>query len=292
MPLFDPSTLVGLAQEYQNDTDFQAQYNNRKQPFERRENLLLRHGQICVPKGEFRLKLLHDHHCTPNTGHLGITKTINRIKPKYYWKALRSDIIRYVKSCECQMSKASNQKPAGLLQPLDPPDTQWTHITMDFVTPLPQSSQGHNEIFVVVDRLSKMVRIVPLKPNLNALKIAQLFKDNIYRPHGIPLNIISDRDPIFLSKFWKELFRLLGTKLSPSSSFHPQTDRQSEILNRKKRRNDNIFRQLRQNQLGPVLGRFRSGLQFFSSCHHHIYAFLLELRDSSKDNALRFDPSR
>ena len=211
----------------------ETQYKKPQGPFERQGELLLRNGKICVPEGNFRVKLLHDYHCTPNTGHLGISKTIKRIAPKFYWKNLRSDVIRYVRSCQCQRAKASNQKPAGLLQPLDPPQSKWTHITMDFITPLPTSTKGNNGVLKVVDRLSKMIRIAPTKPNTNAPETALLYKDHVYRHHGLPVNIICDRDPIFMSNFWKSLFELLGTKISPSSAYHPQTDGQSEIMNRK-----------------------------------------------------------
>ena len=233
VPSFESSDLQGIAQDYTKDQDFQAQYQEPQKPFERQGELLLRNGKICIPKGEFRLKVLHDYHCTPITGHMGITKTINRIVPKYFWKNMRSDILRYVRSCQCQRAKSSNQKPAGLLQPLEPPESKWTHLAMDFITPLPLSSKGHNGVYLVVDRLSKMIRIIPTEPNLDAPTTALLFKDNIYRHHGLPCNIISDRDPLFMSKFWTSLFKLLGTKLSPSSAYHPQTDGQSEIMNRK-----------------------------------------------------------
>ena len=225
--------LTELQQDYEKDSEFRTHYANPQKPFETRDSVLFRNGKLCVPAGNFRLKLLHDFHSTPNTGHMGITKTINRLKPQYYWKKMRTDILRYVKSCDCQRNKASNQKPSGLLQPLEPPHTKWTHVTMDFITPLPRSTNGNNGILVVVDRLSKMIRIIPTKPSLNAPMTAKLYKDHVYRHHGLPLNIISDRDPIFMSKFWKALFQSLGTKLSPSSAYHPQTDGQTEIMNRK-----------------------------------------------------------
>ena len=229
----DRSDLEELSKDYTKDKNLKAQYYNPMQPFEKKGDLLFRSGKICIPEGNFRVKLLHDYHCTPNTGHLGITKTINRLSPKFYWKNLRSDVIKYVRSCQCQRSKASNQKPAGLLQPLEPPKTKWTHVTMDFITPLPLSSKGNNGVLTVVDRLSKMIRIAPTKPNTDALSTAVLYKDHVYRHHGLPVNIICDRDPIFMSNFWKHLFKLLGTKITPSSAYHPQTDGQSEIMNRK-----------------------------------------------------------
>ena len=142
-------------------------------------------------------------------------------------------MIRFVESCDCQRNKSSNQKPAGLLKLLDPPQIKWTHATMDFVTPLSKCTNGNTAIFVVGDRLSKMIRSIPMKPNQDAPKVAKLYKDSVYRHHGLPLNNISDRDPIFMSKFWKALFETFGTRLSPSSAYHLQTDEQAEIMNRK-----------------------------------------------------------
>jgi hypothetical protein len=104
---------------------------------------------------------------------------------------------------------------------------------MDFITPLQKSKNGNSAILTVVCKLSKMIRLIPTTLDVTAPKVALLFKEHIYRNHGIPEKIISDRDPIFMSKFWKCLFSSLKTKLAPSSAYHPQTDGQSEIANRK-----------------------------------------------------------
>ena len=112
---------------------------------------------------------------------------------------------------------------------------------MDFITPLPLTKSKNSAIYVIVDRLSKLVHFVPTTKNVNADITAKLFLNHVYRHHGIPDVIISDKDSIFLSKFWKELFRLLGTKLRPSSAYHPETDEQTEIMNKKIGRNDSCL---------------------------------------------------
>ena len=203
-------------------------------PYQKREGLLYREGKLCVPEGAFRKRLLYDYHDVPSAGHLGPKKTYLRLKDKYYWKGMSTTVQLYVTSCnECQRTKSKTTKPQGLLQPLKPPEQKWSSITMDFITPLPKTKSGHSAILVVVDRLSKQLHFIPTTQDVNAQETAKLFKDNIYRHHGIPDTIISDRDKIFTSMFWKELFRLLGTKLRPSSAYHPQTDGQTEVMNKK-----------------------------------------------------------
>ena len=206
---FQDSQLVGLQNDYEKDKNLRAHHIEPKKPYERKGHFLTRKGKICIQEGEFKLKLLHDYYSTPNMGPLGIIKTINRILPKFYWKNMRSDILRNVRSCRCQRTKSANQKPLGLLKPLEAPESKWTEITMDFITPLPASSRRNTGILTVMDRLSKMIRIIQTEPNTDALKTAQLFKDYIYRNRGLPSNIICDRDSIFMSKFWKGLFGLL-----------------------------------------------------------------------------------
>lgn len=104
--------------------------------FERKCLLLLRHGNICVPQGKFKVNLLNDYYSTPNTAHLLISKNMKRISQTFYWKSLRTDVLRYARSCHCQREKTSNHKPAVLLQPLESPKNKWTHITMDLIKSL------------------------------------------------------------------------------------------------------------------------------------------------------------
>lgn len=119
----------------------------------------------------------------------------------------------------------------GLLQPLPIPETVWQDLSMDFIKGLPKAA-GKEVIYVVVDRLSKAAHFMPLKHPYSALDVAQLFMDGIFRLHGMPKTIVSDRDPVFVSKFWKELFKLQKVSLLTSSAYHPQTDGQTEVVNR------------------------------------------------------------
>ncbi|MCH96095.1 hypothetical protein A2U01_0017078, partial [Trifolium medium] len=129
-----------------------------------------------------------------------------------------------------QREKHSATTPGGLLQPLPIPNAVWEDLSIDFITGLPKS-KGYEAVLVVVDRLSKYSHFILLKHPYNAKTIAELFVKEIVRLHGIPSSIISDRDPIFMSHFWMELFKLQGTNLKMSSAYHPETDGQTEMIN-------------------------------------------------------------
>jgi len=137
-----------------------------------------------------------------------------------------------VRACDvCQRQKYAATTPRGLLQPLPIPNGIWEDLSLDFMTGLPKS-KGYEAIFVVVDRLSKYSHFILLKHPYTAKSIAELFVKEIVRLHGIPKSLISDRDPLFVSHFWLELFKLQGTKLQMSFSYHPETDGQTEVINR------------------------------------------------------------
>ncbi|KAF2314533.1 hypothetical protein GH714_027391 [Hevea brasiliensis] len=119
----------------------------------------------------------------------------------------------------------------GLLQPLPEPKSLYTNLTMDFIEGLPKV-HGKSVIFVVVDRLSKYAHFFPLFHPYTAQQVARVFMEGIFKLHGMPLIITSDRDPIFLGSFWKELFAFQGVGLQYSTAYHPQTDGLSEVINR------------------------------------------------------------
>jgi Integrase zinc binding domain/Chromo (CHRromatin Organisation MOdifier) domain len=193
------------------------------------------HGKIVVPDdAAVRQAIISEHHDTPFSAHQGVQRTYKAISSRYWWKGLKAAVHAYVGVCHsCQQMKPGNTAPAGLLQPLPIPDRPWASISVDFITGLPPSGeQKFDTITVFVDRLTKMVHYVPCHVKLSAENFADLFVQNIFRLHGLPLQIVSDRDPRFTSQFWREVMGALGTKLSFSTAFHPQTDGQTERMNR------------------------------------------------------------
>ncbi|XP_068653847.1 uncharacterized protein [Aristolochia californica] len=187
-------------------------------------------------------KCLFIHHNSPlltaiiavvhNSTHEGQQKTYFCTSRDFYWKGLKRMVADYVLASQvCQRDKTDSLHPAGLLQPLQLPSQVWAAISMDFIEGLPTSS-GKSVILVVVDRFSKYGHFLPLAHPYTAAQGAHLVMEQIVRLHGLPKSITCDRDAVFTSTFWKDLFKLLGTKLAFSSAYHPQSDGQTEVVNR------------------------------------------------------------
>jgi len=158
-------------------------------------------------------QLLQEFHASPQGGYSGFYKTYRRFAENLYWKGMKGTVQRFVRSCDvCQRQKYLTSSPAGLLQPLPVPERIWDDLSLDFITGLPKL-QDFETIMVVVDRLSKYVHFVPLKHPFTARSVAELFVKEIVRLHGVPNSLVSDRDPLFMSQFWQEFFKLQGTKL-------------------------------------------------------------------------------
>ena len=168
--------------------------------------------------------VLQHAHDSPLKGHSGYLKTVHRVQQDFFWYGMKKDIKEHIKNCEtCQRIKVDTIKPAGLLQPLSIPDKPWLDISMDLITGLPKS-QVYDVILVVVDRLTKFVRFMPLSHPYIAAMVAQVFMTIVFKLHDLPRSIMSDRDAAFTPTFWKELFKLQGTELAMSSTYHPQFD--------------------------------------------------------------------
>ena len=195
--------------------------------------LLRRKGKLIVGNdGELRKKLIALFHNDVLGGHSGVLATSKRLAGVVYWKGLQKDVRNFVRQCHtCQLVKYDTSKPAGLLQPLPIPSKVWQEISMDFIEGLPPV-QGKSVILVVVDRLSKAAHFIALQHPYTAVTVAQQFMNQVFKLHGMPANIVSDRDPVFTGQFWQELFRIYKVKLKLSTAYHPQTDGQTEVVNR------------------------------------------------------------
>jgi len=192
-------------------------------------------SQPPVPTADNSLQLsnLHELHDSVMSGHPGIAVTMDAVRRRFYWPGMTVDIRRYVASCDvCQRTKPSQQAKMGLLQSLPVPQRPWQQVTMDLITQLPRTRRGHDAIVVFVCKLTKMVHYFPCDTSITAKRLARGFFHEVVRLHGVPESIVSDRDPRFTASFWQSLWRMFGTKLPMSTSYHPQTDGQTERANR------------------------------------------------------------
>ncbi len=146
---------------------------------------------------------------------------------------MRKDLeSSYVPSCNaCQRNKASTKRAPGPLHPLPVPDGRGDSIAIDFVDPLPED-RGHNYLVTITDRLNADIRLIPTRMTVTVSELADLFLDNWYCENGLPLEIISDRDKLFVSQFWKALHARTGVKIKMSTVYHPETDGTSERTNK------------------------------------------------------------
>ncbi|XP_040943180.1 uncharacterized protein, partial [Gossypium hirsutum] len=198
----------------------------------RYDGYLFREGKLCIPQGSVREVLIEESHSGGLMGHFGVAKTLAMLNEHFFWPKMRRDVERFCNRCiACKRAK-SRIKPHGLYKPLPIPETPWSDISMDFVLGLPRSKNGRDSIFVVVDRFSKMAHFIACHKTDDAVNIANLFFKEVVRLHGMPRTIVSDRDAKFLSHFWRTLWGRLGTKLLFSTTCHPQTDGQTEVVNR------------------------------------------------------------
>ena len=199
---------------------------------------------LCVPEGHrltvdgFKSKLplreilIMECHDSPYMGHRGIVKTTLQVSKLFYWKGLPSMVAKYVASCRvCARAKASSRGDVTSLAPNEAPLGPMHSISIDFMAGLPEV-RGVSKVLVIVDRFSKKVFTIPTSDSISTSELLVKLHDTIFREHGYPLEIISDRDTLFTSKIWVNLFKTVGTKLSHSYSYHQRFDGQTEVMNR------------------------------------------------------------
>jgi hypothetical protein len=189
-------------------------------------------GRLVLGKDStMQTKIMTALHQSAIGGHFGIRATYQRIKKIFYWQGMKKDVESFVTTCPvCQRSKHENCKYPRLLDPLPTPDMAWAHVSLDFIEGLPKS-QGKEVILVVVDKFTKYAHFIPLSHPYTVHSVAQAFLDNIVKLHGPPTVLISDRDRIFTSSLWNQIFEAFKTELRFSSAYHPQSDGQTERVN-------------------------------------------------------------
>lgn len=199
--------------------------------FEKHDKILFYSKKLCVLRSAARelLRLAHDSQVS---GHFGFTKTLDRLE-NYHWKHKSKEARLYCEGCiVCQQRKDSHSRKPTIPTPLAVPNRRCGSITTDFIVILPVTKNGYDSITTWVDRLSRRVHFVLSKSTDSAVDVANRFFSEIFRHHGLPDIIVSDRDPKFTSRFWAMLMELYGITLKMSTSHHPQTDGISEVMNR------------------------------------------------------------
>ncbi|GJY45734.1 putative reverse transcriptase domain-containing protein [Tanacetum coccineum] len=193
------------------------------------ETLCLKDRSWIPCFGDLRALIMYESHKLKYSIHPGSDKIYQDLKKLYWWPNMKAKIATYVSKCmTCAKSKAEYQKLSGLLVQPKIPEWKWENITMDFVTKLPKTASGQNMIWVIVDRLTKFAHFLPAKENDSMEKLTRQYLKEVVLRHGVPVLIISDRDGRFVSQFWQSLQEAFGTQLYMSTTYHPETDGQSE----------------------------------------------------------------
>jgi hypothetical protein len=241
--LLPPRIQELLDQGYNSDTELQSildALETRKSRHKRitlaecstKGRYLYYRDRLYVPDlPELHAELLQLYHASPITGHMKRARTYEALSRDYYWPGMLAYIETWVRNCHtCRRITASREGRQGVLRPLPIPQRAWQDLSMDFVTHLPESS-GYDAILVIVDRLTKMKHFLPCQETYNAEEVAHLYVKYVWKLHGLPQTIVSDRGPQFVAEFWKHLTKRLGIQSLLSTAFHPETDGQTEVSN-------------------------------------------------------------
>lgn len=240
----DASLLAAVKAGYASD-EFASSVINRlnageRSTFELQQGLLfLQGGRDGVPRlyipaiPALRQQVLAECHDSGPAGHLGRAKTEERLAHSFFWPKQSEYVREYTRTCpSCQLSKPRNTRKGGLLHSHSIPSHAWDVMSMDFISGLPTTAAGHDAILTCVCMLTKMVRLIPCTKQTDAEEAARLVQQHVWSLFGTPTRVVSDRDPRFQSTFWQTLMRLIRTKLNMSTSFHPETDGQTERAHR------------------------------------------------------------
>ncbi|KAE9171268.1 hypothetical protein PF005_g27214 [Phytophthora fragariae] len=189
--------------------------------------------RVVVPNDDdLRARIIHEFHDSTMGAHLGRDKTFSAVSRDFFWPHMYKWVRKWIRTCEtCPRVKTSKSSQAPL-RPLPIATEAWLSVSMDFIFGLPPDAEGRTGVWVFVDRFTKMVHLIPVSDTVTAAETTAHFIDCVFRHHGLPESIVSARDPRFTSAFWSSLFQLLGMKLLMSTAAHPETDGQTERVNR------------------------------------------------------------
>jgi hypothetical protein len=196
------------------------------------EGLLMFRGKIYVPNDrDLRCHIVEQHHDTRIAGHAGRFKTLELVSRNYWWPQMSRYIGIYVKHCDlCNRTKVQHRRPFGELHPSETPEAPWEVISVDFIVELPES-HGYDAIMNIVDSVTKRAHFIPTHTTITAEGAARLYLQDVWKHHGTPRVVLSDRDSQFVAGFMRELYKLLGIKLATSMAYHRQTNGQTEHIN-------------------------------------------------------------
>ncbi|GJY99171.1 putative reverse transcriptase domain-containing protein [Tanacetum coccineum] len=196
----------------------------------RADGMLCLNNRSWVPCfGDLRALIMHESHKSKYSIHPGSDKMYQDLKRLYWWPNMKAEIATYISKClTCAKVKIEYQKPSGLLVQPEIPQWKYENITMDFVTKLSKTAADQDTIWVIVDRLTKSAHFLPMREDDTLEKLTRQYLKEVVSKHRVPVSIISDRDGKFTSHFWKSLNKALGSRLDMSTTYHPETDGQSE----------------------------------------------------------------
>jgi hypothetical protein len=214
-----------------NITDTTFAELKKKPQYSVKDGLLFHKSRLYVPP-EDRDNVLHSCHDSPIAGHFGRTKTLELVRRPYFWPGLHKDVAKYVHGCDaCTRASLPTTKPQGFLQPLPIPTRMFGTWGLDFFSGMPQVDK-YDCILVATNHLNKKAIFIPCSKEVDARQTADLFISHVFKDHGIPDNIVADRGPQFVSKFFQALFSRLGCKVKLTSARHAETNGQTENLNK------------------------------------------------------------
>ena len=190
--------LQSLSELYPQDQDFasiwmQIKDGHSMPPYSIRNDILYHQNAICITQS-LRQKVMDEAHASSYAGHREIIPTTQALERYFFWPTLRTDIEKYVREClVCQKVKYDRHKVYGMLKPLPVPDMPWESIAMDFITELPRTRAGNDAIWTIIDRFSKQAHFIPVKKTIKADHMAKVFLAQIFKNHGMPKTIVSER---------------------------------------------------------------------------------------------------